>query len=165
MEPIPHVYNYKILIIIFKNYIINIIYMTINNNNQNLLTTINTSEVNGILKNQKLYNICNISLSMLSHFINIASVILSFISTNNNDRNYSIAAGILSAVLTVIISSQRGLTNTINNNNKTLNQYITELKNNQNIVISTTTPITPTISSNNLINTPINTPINNSDSS
>ena len=75
--------------------------MTANNNNQNLLTTINTSEVNDILKNQKLYNVGNISLSMLSHFINIASVILSFISTNNNDRNYSIAAGILSAVLTV----------------------------------------------------------------
>ena len=102
---------------------------------------------------------------MLSHFINIASVILSFISTNNNDRNYSIAAGILSAVLTVIISSQQGLTNMINNNNKTLNQYITELKNNQNIVIQTTSPITPSTSTNNLLNTPINTPINNSTSS
>ena len=106
--------------------------MTTNNNNQNLLATINSSdinssEVNDILKNQKLYNIGNISLSMLSHFINIASVILSFISTNNNDRNYSIAAGILSAV-TVIISSQQGLTNMINNNNKIINQYITELK-------------------------------------
>ena len=102
--------------------------MTTTNNNQNLLTTINTSEVNDILKNQKLYNIANISLSMLSHFINIASVILSFISTNNNDINYSIAAGILSAVLAVIISSQQGITNMINNNNKILNQYITELK-------------------------------------
>ena len=139
--------------------------MTTNNNNQNLLTTINSSEVIDILKNQKLYNIGNISLSMLSHFINIASVILSFISTNNNDRNVSIAAGILSAVLTVIISSQQGLSNMINNNNKPLNQYITELKNNQNIVISTTTPITPTISSNNLISTRINTPINNTTSS
>ena len=105
------------------------------------------------------------SLSMLSHFINIASVILSFMSTNNNDRNYSIADGILSAVLTVIISSQQGLTNIINNNNKTLNQYITELKNNQNIVITSTNPITPTGSSNNLINTPINTPIDNTTSS
>ena len=102
--------------------------MTTNNNNQNLLTTINSSEVNDILKNKKLYNIGNISLSMLSHFVNIASVILSFISTNNNDRNYSIAAGILSAVLTVVISSQQGFTNMINNNNRTLNQYITELK-------------------------------------
>ena len=72
--------------------------MTTNNNNQNLLTTINTSEVNDILKSQKLYNIGNISLSMLSHFINIASVILSFISVNNGDHRYSIGAGILSAV-------------------------------------------------------------------
>ena len=46
------------------------------------------------------------------------------------------------------------------NNNKTLNQYVTELKNNQNIVVTSTNPITPTWSSNNLINTPINTPIN-----
>ena len=122
--------------------------MTTNNNNQNLLTTINSSEVNDILKNQKLYNFGNISLSMLSHFINIASVILSFISTNNNDRNYSFAAGILYTVITVIISSQQGLTNIINNNNKTLNQYITELKNNQNIVVTSTNPITPTGSSN-----------------
>ena len=97
---------------------------------------------------------------MLSHFINIASVILSFISTSNNDRNYSIATGILSAV-TVIICSQQGLTNMINNNNKILNQYMTELKNNQNIVVTSTNPITPTCSSNNLIYTPINTPINN----
>ena len=119
------------------------------NNNQDLLTTINTSEVNDILKNQKLYNIGNISLSMISHFINIASVILSFISTNNNDRNYSITAGIMSAVLTVIISSQQGLTNMIQNNNKTLNQYVTELKNNQNIVVQTTTHITPRTSTNN----------------
>ena len=96
---------------------------------------------------------------MISHLINIMSVILSFVSTNNNDYKYSIAAGILSAVLTVIISFQQGLTNMINNNNKTLNQYITELKNNQNIVVQTTTPITPTSSSNNLISTPINTPI------
>ena len=103
---------------------------------------------------------------MLSHFINIASVILSFISTNNNDRNYYIVAGILSAVLTVIISSQQGLTNMINNNNKTLNQYVTELKNNQNIIVQTTLPITPTNSSNNLnSNTPVNTPINNTTSS
>ena len=67
---------------------------------------------------------------MLSHFINIASVILSFISVNNADHRYSFGAGILSAVLTVIISSQQGLTNRINNNNKTLNQYVTELKGN-----------------------------------
>jgi len=71
MEQIPHFYNYKVLFIIFKNYIINIIYMTTNNNNQNLITTINSSEVNDILKNQKLYNIGNISLSLLSHFTNI----------------------------------------------------------------------------------------------
>ena len=138
--------------------------MTINNNNQNLSTTINSSdinssEVNDILKNQKLYNIGDISLSMLSHFINIASVILSFISVNNDDQKYSIGAGILSAVLTVIVSSQQGLTNMINNNNKTLNQYVTELKNNQNIIVQTTLPITPTNSSNNLnSDTPINTP-------
>ena len=99
--------------------------MSTNINNQNLLTTINCSEVNDILKNQKLYNIGNISLYMLSHFINIASVILSFISTNNNDRNYSIAAGILSAVLTVLLSSHQGLTNMINNNNKIFNKIIT----------------------------------------
>ena len=49
--------------------------MTANNNNQNLLSLVNSSEVNDILKNQKLYNIGNISLSMLSHFINIASLI------------------------------------------------------------------------------------------
>ena len=71
----------------------------------------------------------------------------------------------MSAVLTVIISSQQGLTNMINNNNKTLNQYITELKNNQNIVVTSTNPITPTGSSNKLINTPTNTPINNTTSS
>ena len=129
--------------------------MTTNNTNQNLLTTVNGSEVNDIVKNQKLYNIGNISLSMLSHFINIASVILSFISVNNDDHRYSFGAGILSAVLTVIISSQQGLTNIINNNNKTLNQYVTELKNNQNIIVHTTLPITPTNSSNNLnSNTP-----------
>ena len=102
--------------------------MTTNNNNQNFLSLVISSEVNDILKNQNLYNIGNISFSMLSHFINIASVILSFISTNNNDRNYSIAAGILSAVLTVLISSHQWLTNMINNNNKTLNQYVIELK-------------------------------------
>ena len=101
------------------------------------------------------------SLSMLSHFINIISVTLSFISVNNDDHRYSIGAGILSAVLTVIISCQQGLTNMIKNNNKTLNQYVTELKHNQNIVVTSTNPITPTGSSNNLINTPINTPINN----
>ena len=67
----------------------------------------------------------------------------------------------MSAVLTVIISSQQGLTNTNNNNNRTLNQYIAELKNNQNIVVTPTNPITPAGSSNNLINTPINTTINN----
>ena len=106
-----HFYNYKILLIVFKNYIVNIIYMTTNNNNPNLLTTINTSEVNNKLKNQKIYNIGNISLSMLSHFINIASVILTFISVSKDDHRYSIGAGILSAVLTVIISSQQGLTN------------------------------------------------------
>ena len=103
---------------------------------------------------------------MLAHFINIASVILSFISVNNDDHRYSIATGILSAVLAVIIGSQQGLPNTINNNNETLNQYTTELKNNQNIVISTISPITPTISSNSLnSNTPMNTPINNTNSS
>ena len=99
--------------------------MTTNNNNQNFLTTINSSEVNDILKNQKLYNIGNISLSMLSHFINIASVILLFIYVNNDDRKFSIAAGILSAMVTVIISSHQGLTNIINNNNKIFNKIIT----------------------------------------
>ena len=49
----------------------------------------------------------------------------------------------------------------VNNNNKTLSQYLTELKNNQNIVVTSTNPLTPTCSSNNLINTLINTPINN----
>ena len=136
--------------------------MTTNNNNQNLLATIKTSEVNDILKNQKLYNISNISLSMLSHFINIASVILSFIPVKNDDHRYSIGAGILSAVLTVIISSQQGLTNMIHNNNKTLNQYVTELNYNQNIVVQTASPSTST---NNLLNTPIYTPINNTTSS
>ena len=68
------------------------------------------------------------------------------------------ASGILSSILTIIISSQQGLTNMINNNNKTLNQYVTELKNNQKTVVTSTNPITPTGSSNNLINTPINTP-------
>ena len=140
--------------------------MTTNNNNQNLLTTINSSDVYDIMKNQKLYNIGNISLSMLSHFINIASVILSFISVNNDDNRYSIGAGILSAVLTVIISSQQGLTNMIQSNNKTLNHYVTELKNNQNIIVQTTLPITPTNSRNNLnSNTPINTLISNTTSS
>ena len=131
--------------------------MSTNSNNHNLINTTNNTEIEQVLKNQKIYNIGNLSLSMLSHFINIASVILLFNSTNNNDRNYSIAAGILSAVLTVIISSHQGLTNMIQSNNKTLNQYVTELKNNQNIVISTTTPSTST---NDLSNTPINTPIN-----
>ena len=127
-------------------------------NNNNLIGTIHTAEIEQVLKNQKFYNIVNISLSMLSHCINIISVILSFISINNNNRNYSMTAGILSSILTIIISSQQGLTNMINNNNKTLNQYVTELKNNQNIVVTSTNPITPTGSSNNLINTPINTP-------
>ena len=130
--------------------------MTANNNNQNLLSLVNSSEVNDILKNQRLYNIGNISLSLLSPFLNIISVILSFVSTNYNDRNYYIAAGILPAVLTVVVRSQQGLTNMINNNNKTLNQYVAELKNNQNIVVQTTSPITPTSSSNNFINTTIN---------
>ena len=134
--------------------------MSTNNNNQNLINTVNNTEIEQVLKNQKFYNIDNISLSMLSHFINIISVILSFISTNNNNRNYSIAAGILSSILTVIISSHQGLTNMIQSNNKTLNQYVTELKNNRNIVVTSTNPIPPTCSSNNLINTPINTPIN-----
>ena len=67
----------------------------------------------------------------------------------------------MSAVLTVIISSQQGYPNTNNNNNKTLNQHVTELKNNQDIVVTPTNPIAPTGSSSNLINTPINTPINN----
>ena len=49
----------------------------------------------------------------------------------------------------------------IQSNNKTLNQYVTELKNNQNIVVQTTSPITLTSSSNNLIDTPINNTINN----
>ena len=129
------------------------------NNNQNLLNSVNNTEIEQVLKNQKFYNIGNISLSMLSHCINNTSVILSFISINNNNRNYSMTTGILSSILTIIISSQLGLTNMNNNNNKTLNQYVTELKNNQNIVVTSTNPITPTGSSNNLINTPINTPI------
>ena len=132
--------------------------MSTNNNNQNLINTVNNTEIEQVLKNQKFYNSGNISLSMLSHCINIISVILSFISINNNNRNYSMTSGILSSTLTIIISSQQGLTNMINNNNKTLNQYVTELKNNQNIVVTSTNPITPTGSSNNLINTPINTP-------
>ena len=132
--------------------------MTTNNNNQSLLNSINSSEVNDILKNQKLYNIVNISLCMLSHLINIMSVILSFVSINNNDKKYSVAAGVLSAVLTVIISSQQGLTNMIQSNNKTLYGCITELKNNQSIVVQTT-------SSSENLSTPINTPINNTTSS
>ena len=44
----------------------NIIYMSTNHNDQNLLTSINSSEANDILKNQKLYNIGNVSLSMRS---------------------------------------------------------------------------------------------------
>ena len=132
--------------------------MSTNNNNHNLINTVNNTEIEQVLKNQKYYNIVNISIYMLSHFLNIISVILSFISTNNNNRNYSIAAGILSAVLTILISSQQGLTNMIKNNNKTLDQLLTELKNKQNIVVTSTTH---TGSGNNLINTPINTPINN----
>ena len=96
--------------------------MSTNNNNQSLINTVNNTEIEQVLKNQKIYNIDNISLSMLSHCINIISVILSFISINNNNRNYSMASGILSSILTIIISSQQGLTNMINNNNKTLNQ-------------------------------------------
>ena len=138
--------------------------MTTDNNNQSLLNSINTSEVNCILKNQKLYYTVNILISMLSHVINILSIIFSVISTNNNNRNYSIVSTILSSVLTVILSSQQGLSQHTISNNKTLNQYVTELKNNQNIVVSTS-PITPTSSSNNLISTPINTPINNTTSS
>ena len=99
--------------------------MSTNNINQNLVNTISKTEIEQVLKNQKFYNIGNISLSMLSRFINIISLLLSFISTNNNDRNYSIAAGIMPAALTVIISSQQGLANMINTNNKTLNQHIT----------------------------------------
>ena len=132
--------------------------MSTNNNIQNIINTVNNTEIEQVLKNQKFYNIGNISLSMLSPCINIISVILSFISINNNNRNYYMASGILSSILTIIISSQQGLTNMINNSNKTLNQYVTELKNNQNIVVTSTNPITPAGSSNNLINTPINTP-------
>ena len=131
--------------------------MTTNNNN--ILNTINNTEVEQVLKNQKMYNIVNILISMLSHVINILSILFSVISTNNNNRNYSIVSTILSSILTVILSSQQGLSQHIISNNKTLNQYVTELKNNQNIVVSTTSPITPTSSSNNLISTPINTPI------
>ena len=128
--------------------------MSTNNNNQYLVNTISNTEKEQVLK----YIIGNISLSMLSLFINIISVTLSFISVNNDDNRYSIGDGILPAVLTVIIGCQQGLTNTNNSNNGTLNQYMTELKNNQNIVVTSTNPITPTGSSNNLINTPINTP-------
>ena len=53
----------------------------------------------------------------------------------------------------------------IQSNNKTLTQYVNEFKNNQNIVVTSTNPITPTGSSNNLSNTPINTPINKTTSS
>ena len=74
---------------------------------------------------------------MISNIINIMSVIASFVSVNNNNNEFSVTAGVLSAILMVIISSQQGLTNMIQSNNKTLNQYVTELKNNQNIVIST----------------------------
>ena len=71
---------------------------------------------------------------------------------------------ILSSVLTVILSSQQGLSQHIISNNKTLNGYITEIKNNQNITIPS--QITPTTSSNNLdSNTPINTSVNNTASS
>ena len=52
-----------------------------NNNNQNLLNSVNNTEIEQVLKNQKMYNSLNILISMLSHCINIISVILSFIST------------------------------------------------------------------------------------
>ena len=102
-------------------------------------------------------------ISMLLYIINILSIIFSVLATNENNRNYSIVSTILSSVLTVILSSQQGLSQHIISSNKTLNQYVTELKNNQNITIPS--QITPTSSSNNLIsNTPINTPINNATS-
>ena len=97
--------------------------MSTHDSSQNLINTINNTEIEQVLKYQIFYNIVNISLSMLSHFINVVSVIFSFISVNNDDR-YSIGAGILSAVLTVFVSSQQGSPNMINNNNKTINQYI-----------------------------------------
>ena len=50
----------------------------------------------------------------------------------------------------------------VNNNNKTLNQYI-RIENNQNITIPS--QHTPTNSSNNLYITQINTPINNTTTS
>ena len=53
--------------------------MSTNGDNQNLLNSINASEVNDILKNQKLYNIVNISLCMLSHVINMLSIVFSFV--------------------------------------------------------------------------------------
>ena len=79
-----------------------------NNNNQNLLNSINNTEVEQVLKNQKMYITVNILISMLSHIINIISIICSVISTNENNRNYSTVSTILSSVLTVILSSQQG---------------------------------------------------------
>ena len=95
-----------------------------NNNNQNLLDSINNTEIEQVLKNQKMYNALNILISMLSHIINIISIICNVISTNENNRNYSIVSAILSSVLTVILSSQQGLSQHIISNNKTLNGYL-----------------------------------------
>ena len=90
---------------------------------------------------------------MISHIINILSAIASFLFVNNNNLEFSVSVGVLSSVITVIISFQQGLTNMLQSNNKTLNQNVTELKNNQNIVVQTTTAITPTSGTNNLLNT------------
>jgi len=132
-------------------------------NNQNIISSVNEKEVKQILDKQKFYNIVNILLSLLSHVINITSVILSFASTNNH--NLSTISGILSGVLVIVMSYSQTMNQQILNNNTTLNKYITELKSGGNITAQTTS-ITPSTSNNNLQtvittnNTPSNTPTN-----
>ena len=53
-------------------------------NNENIISSVNEKEVKQILDKQKFYNILNILLSLLSHVINITSVLLSFASTHNH---------------------------------------------------------------------------------
>jgi len=47
----------------------------------------------------------------------------------------SLVSGISSGTLTIVLSSQQSLSQQIISNNATLNKYITELKNGQNITV------------------------------
>ena len=70
-----------VLLVDAENKNMSIIHMSADNNNQTLFNSINSTEINDILKNQKIYNIVIISLCMSSHLINILSIAFSFVST------------------------------------------------------------------------------------